>query len=103
MSSLWDGFVSDVLLESVAVNIPQPCVRWKQPRRELLLSGPRPLFTHRVSLALVTSLLVLPGPALAETCSHKRALDSDGGEREPPPSALVISACREGSNKCKFS
>lgn len=58
MSSLWGGFVYDVLLGSVAVNIPQLYVRWKQPRREMLLSGPKPLFTHRVSLALVTSLFV---------------------------------------------
>lgn len=82
MSSLWVVFMYDVLLESVAVNIPQLHVRWKQLRKEMLLSVPKPLFTH-----WQTSLLVLLnqnrdlGPALVETCSHKRALDSDGGER----------------------
>lgn len=75
------------LLESVAVNIPQLPVRWKQLRNEMLLSVPKPLFTHWWSLVLVTSLLVLLnqnrdlGPALVETQSHRRALDSDGGER----------------------
>lgn len=52
------GFRYDVFLESVAVNIPQPCVRWKQPRKEMLLSGPKALFIHLVSLVLVISLFV---------------------------------------------